>query len=124
MNSDPLIASYFNYLADTYKPSLEQIMEQNFCFNLKLEDYAELSHRSLSTFKRDFMNFYKTTPGKWLSERRVRYAANMIVNTNLSVSQVAFESGFEDLSHFSRVFKKMMGSNPTEYKKTMATANN
>lgn len=124
MNSNPLITSYFNYMADTDKPSMEHIMEQNFCFNLKLEEYAELSHRSLSTFKREFMNFYKTSPGKWLSERRVHYAANMIVNSNLSVSQIAFESGFEDLSHFSRVFKKVMGTNPTNYKKTMAMLNN
>jgi len=97
-------------------------MEKNFCFNLKLEDYADLSHRSLSTFKRDFKQQFNQSPGKWLSQRRVHYAANLVVNSNLSVSQVAFESGFEDLSHFSRVFKEIMGSNPSEYKKSMVTS--
>jgi AraC-like DNA-binding protein len=120
MNCDPVITAYFKNLAETDKPSLEQIMEKNFCFNLKLEDYAELSHRSLSTFKRDFIKVFNQPPGKWLSQRRVQYAANILVNSNLSVSQVAFDSGFEDLSHFSRVFKKLMGTNPTNYKKSLA----
>ncbi len=122
MNSDPVITAYFNRLAETDKPSLQQIMEKNYCFNLKLEDYAELSYRSLSTFKRDFQQEFNKSPGKWLLKRRLHHAANIIVNSNLSISQVAFDSGFEDLSHFSRVFKKMTGSNPTEYKKAMANA--
>ncbi|MCK5701270.1 MAG: helix-turn-helix transcriptional regulator [Cyclobacteriaceae bacterium] len=122
MSTDPLITAYFNTLAKTDRPSLQQIMEKNFCFNLKLEDYAELSHRSLSTFKRDFKHQFNESPGKWLLKRRIDHAANILVNTDLSVSQVAYESGFEDLSHFSRVFKKMMGINPTDYKKSLAKA--
>jgi AraC-like DNA-binding protein len=94
-------------------------MEKNFCFNLKLEDYAELCHRSLSTFKRDFQQQFNESPGKWILKRRVQHAANIIANSNSSVSQVAYDSGFEDLSHFSRVFKKIIGSNPTEYKKSL-----
>ena len=120
MNSDAVLTGYFRHLAETDKPSLEQIMEKNFCFNLKLEDYAELSHRSLSSFKRDFIKIFDQPPGKWILQRRIRYAANLLHNSDMSVSQVAFESGFEDLSHFSRVFKKMMGINPTDYKKSAA----
>ncbi|MCB0627222.1 MAG: helix-turn-helix transcriptional regulator [Saprospiraceae bacterium] len=122
MSCDPLLATYFNRIADSSRPSLHQIMEQNFCFNLKLEDFAELCHCSLSTFKRDFQEHFDESPGKWLLQRRVRHAANLIANTDLSVTQVAFESGFEDLSHFSRSFKKVMGTNPTDYKKSLAQA--
>ena len=118
-NSDTLLASYFMDLTETDKPSLKQIMEKNFCFNLKHEDYAELAHRSLSSFKRDFQQLYNESPGKWLTKRRIRYAANLIVNSSQSISQIAFESGFEDLSHFSRVFKKIMGKSPSEYKKSL-----
>lgn len=118
MDSDPKLAAYFSIISDSSGPSLEQIMEKNFCFNLKLEDYAELCHCSLSTFKRDFQQHYQETPGKWLTKRRVHHAANLISNSNLTITQVAFESGFEDLSHFSRAFKKIMGASPSEYKKT------
>ena len=112
INSDPLLASYFMSLTETNRPSLKQIMEKNFCFNLRLEDYAELAHRSLSSFKRDFQQIYNESPGKWLLKRRVQHAANLIVNSTQSVTQIAFESGFEDLSHFSRVFKKIIGQSP------------
>lgn len=117
MNADPLLAAYFSSIGDAARPHLHQIMEKNFCFNLKLENYAELCHRSLSTFKRDFQEYYQETPGKWLTKRRVHHAAHLIANSNLNITQIALESGFEDLSHFSRAFKKIMGSTPTEYKK-------
>ncbi|MBK8194516.1 MAG: helix-turn-helix transcriptional regulator [Lewinellaceae bacterium] len=95
-------------------------MEKNFCFNLRLEDYADLTHRSLSTFKRDFQQHYKESPGKWLLKRRVHYAAHLIANSSMILTQVAFESGFEDLSHFSRAFKNIMGTSPSDYKKTIS----
>jgi AraC-like DNA-binding protein len=122
MNADPVLTAYFSNIADTARPSLEQIMEKNFCYNLKLEDYAELTHRSLSTFKRDFQQHYNETPGKWLRKRRVHHAARLLANSDLNITQVAFESGFEDLSHFSRAFKKIMGSAPTDYKKSVVKA--
>ena len=117
MNSDPTLANYFSSIAASSGPSLSQVMEQNFCFNLKLEDYAELTHRSLSTFKRDFQGHYHETPGKWILKRRVHHAANLIANSADNLTQIAFNSGFDDLSHFSRSFKKVMGSSPSEYRK-------
>ncbi|MBK7408908.1 MAG: helix-turn-helix domain-containing protein [Saprospirales bacterium] len=122
MDCDPLLAAYFNSVADQERPSVHQIMEKNFCFNLKLEQYAELAHRSLSTFKREFQQQFNESPGKWLLKRRVRHAANLIVNSNLNVTQIAFESGFEDLSHFSRAFKNIMGIPPSDYKKSSLQA--
>lgn len=122
MNSDPMLTAYFNSLTETGRTSLQQIMEKNFCYNLKLEDYAELTHRSLSTFKRDFQQHFNESPGKWLLKRRVQHAAHLIANSNLSFSQVCLESGFEDLSHFSRAFKKIMGNSPSDFKKSVAVA--
>jgi len=119
VSSDPVLAYYFSALTQTDKPSLQQIMENNFCFRLRLEDYAELCHRSLSAFKRDFQQVFNETPGRWIMKRRVERAASILANSNQSVTEVAFETGFEDLSHFSRVFKQFAGKNPTEYKKSL-----
>jgi AraC-like DNA-binding protein len=117
MNSDPSLTSYFSSLTENDGPSLSQIMEKNFCFNMKLEEFADLTHRSLSSFKRDFQQAFNESPGKWLLKRRVQHAANLLSNTDMSVTQVAFESGFEDLSHFSRAFKNTLGISPTDHKK-------
>lgn len=120
MNCDPLLNTYFRSLIAWDKPSLPSIMEANFCYNLGLEEFAELAHRSLTTFKRDFQNHYQESPGKWLLKKRLDYAANLLFSSDLNVTQIAFESGFEDLSHFSRVFKDKMGINPSEFRKIRA----
>ena len=114
---NPELAGYFQSLLKSDAPPLPQIMEANFCYNLSMEEFARLSHRSLSTFKRDFRKFYKQPPGKWLLQKRLEYSAVLLQNPALNVSQVALDSGFEDLSHFSRAFKSRFGTSPAHYRK-------
>ncbi len=115
--NNPELAGYFQSLLKSDAPQLSQIMEANFCYNLGLEDFARLSHRSLSTFKRDFRRRYNQSPGKWLLQKRLEYSAVLLKNPALNVSQVALDCGFEDLSHFSRAFKGKFGMSPANYRK-------
>ncbi len=92
---------------------LQTVMEDNFCYNLKLEDFAKLSCRSLSTFKRDFEKIYKISPSKWLLEKRLNHAKRLMEYENKSVKEAAFESGFENASHFSRAFHDYFGAPPS-----------
>jgi AraC family transcriptional regulator, exoenzyme S synthesis regulatory protein ExsA len=114
---NPQLAAYFQSLLKSDAPPLSQIMEANFCYNLALEDFAKLSHRSLSTFKRDFQKYFNQSPGKWLLQKRLDYSAVLLKNPALNVSQVAMNSGFEGLSHFSRAFKEKFGTSPVNYRK-------
>ncbi|HKX51532.1 MAG TPA: AraC family transcriptional regulator [Candidatus Binatia bacterium] len=114
---NPELAGYFQSLLKSDAPVLSQIMEANFSYNLALEDFARLSHRSLSTFKRDFRKYYNQSPGKWLLQKRLEYSAVLLKNPALNVSQVALDCGFEDLSHFSRAFKEKFGTSPAHYRK-------
>jgi len=116
-HNNPKLAAYLQSLLKSDAPPLSQIMEANFCYNLGLEDFAKLSHRSLSTFKRDFRKYYKQPPGKWLLQKRLDYSAVLLKNPALNVSQVALDCGFEDLSHFSRAFKDKFGVPPAHYRK-------
>lgn len=116
-SNNPELAAYLQSLLKSAAPPLSQIMEANFCYNLGLEDFAKLSHRSLSTFKRDFQKYYKQPPGKWLLHKRLDYSAVLLKNPALNVSQVALDCGFEDLSHFSRAFKDKFGVPPAHYRK-------
>lgn len=119
-NSD--LRSYFcSLLQQPRAITLQQVMEENFSFNLKLQEFARLSARSLSAFKRDFENLYQTSPGKWLLEKRLNHSLNLLTNTGKTVSEAAFESGFENLSHFSRVFRQRFGKPPATIKQ-QATA--
>jgi len=94
--------------------ALQRIMENNFRFNLSLEEYARLSNRSLSSFKRDFQNLYHSSPGKWLLKKRLEHAKILLSNSAKSVSEVAFASGFENLSHFSRSFRHLYNVTPLQ----------
>jgi AraC-like DNA-binding protein len=107
--------SYFCSMMNEPKSvSLERVMQDNYCFNLKLEQYATLCNRSLSAFKRDFQKQFKVTPGKWLLEKRLQQALALLKNRDKPVSEAAFESGFENISHFSRSFKQRFGFSPIE----------
>lgn len=112
------LVSYLKMLTENISPSVPHIMEANFCYNLKLEEFAKMSCRSLSTFKRDFYNHYNMTPGKWLLSKRLDFAKKLLVTQQSSITQIAFESGFKDSSHFSRAFKQKFGTTPSAYRKT------
>jgi AraC family transcriptional regulator, exoenzyme S synthesis regulatory protein ExsA len=94
----------------------KEIMTANYMYNLSLEDYARLCSKSVSSFKRNFNKIFGTTPGKWLLESRLQRAASLLSNSDLTITEVAFESGFEDLSHFSRSFKTRFEISPLKYK--------
>lgn len=112
------LLSYFcSLMHDPQSVSLQRIMEDNFCFNLSLEQYAELCNRSLSAFKRDFQKVLHTTPGKWLLEKRLDHAFQLLSDKSKNVNEVAFESGFENASHFTRAFKKRYHATPSALRK-------
>jgi AraC family transcriptional regulator, exoenzyme S synthesis regulatory protein ExsA len=114
--------SYFcSLMNEPQSLTLERVMHDNYCFNLKLEQYATLCNRSLSAFKRDFLKQFNTTPGKWLLEKRLQQSLVLLSNRGKSVSDAAFESGFENVSHFSRSFKQRFGFSPQAAKSTTAS---
>jgi AraC-like DNA-binding protein len=111
-----LLGYFFYLLQEPQSLLLKRVMEDNFCFNLKLETYAQLTNRSLSAFKRDFERLFQSTPGKWLLEKRLHHAMHLLRNQQKTVSEAAFESGFQSSSHFSRAFKSRFGKRPADMK--------
>lgn len=96
---------------------LTKVMEENFFYNLSLEEFARLSGRSLSSFKRDFKSTYQTTPGRWLTARRLDYSRQLLIGTGATVKEVCYDSGFESPSHFVSAFRKRFGLTPLEIRK-------
>jgi AraC family transcriptional regulator, exoenzyme S synthesis regulatory protein ExsA len=110
------LAAYFRMLSDSEAPPVAEIMEANYRFNLSLEEYARMCHRSLSSFKRDFQTHFQEAPGKWLLGKRLDHSAALLRSSKMNVTEIAFESGFEDVSHFSRVFKDRFNISPMAYR--------
>jgi AraC-like DNA-binding protein len=105
-----------NILFDFQPPgkiNLKAFMEEHFRFNLSLSRFAYLTGRSISAFKRDFETAYHMTPAKWLQNKRLEEAYYLLKEKKYKTSDVYAEVGFEDLSHFSYIFKKHFGINPS-----------
>lgn len=103
-------------LSQQYDP-LQQVMEANCLYHLSLQDYAKMLNLSLSSFKRHFISVYKTTPGQWLQEQKLNHACQLLISTGKPINDIAFESGFENSTHFSHLFKKRFGLSPLKYRK-------
>ncbi len=108
--------SYVNSIIDQDKPPLWQVMEANYMFNLTVAQYARMAQRSVSVFKKDFYEYYHTTPGKWLTYKRLEHAKLLLETSQKNISEVAFDSGFENPAHFSRIFKEKYGASPVQYR--------
>jgi AraC-like DNA-binding protein len=67
-----------------------------------------------------FCKMFKKVTGinftDYLSRVRIEKSKNLLLNRNLRVSEIAFEVGFQSLTHFNRVFKKILGQSPTQYR--------
>jgi Transcriptional regulator containing an amidase domain and an AraC-type DNA-binding HTH domain len=96
--------------------SIAKVMEENISNPVSLNDLAFLSGRSLATFKRDFQAIYNTSPLKWIRSRRLDKAKELLTETDLTVTDICFSSGFENTAHFSKVFKGKFGLPPSEFR--------
>ena len=101
-----------NLINPIKKRNIKEFMKDNYLENLKINDYATLTGRSVSTFNREFKRLYGTTPNKWLIEKRLSKAHGLLRDTNLNVTQVSMEVGYENISHFIESYKKVYGITP------------
>ena len=95
--------------------NLGQFMEHNFRKPLGVEDFAYLTGRSVSSFRRDFRSHYATTPNKWLRQRRMRAAAAALDVAEMSVADLSLSVGYENVSYFIREFRNVNGLSPKQY---------
>lgn len=121
-NYNESLNGYFEVLCRTGKPSLREVMNSNFNFPMTLQEFAKLSGRSLTAFKNDFRKLYGTSPGKWLKKKRLEYSKHLLQHTEKTVTEVVFDSGFQNTSHYSREFKNSYGCSPISYKKSFSEA--
>jgi AraC-like DNA-binding protein len=115
-------SSHLNNDADSSsKRDIRRFMEDNVLKNLSVDDYATLTGRSRSTFIRDFKKLYQTTPNQWLIEQRLNKAKDLLIQTDLNVTQTAFEVGYENVSHFIKAYINTFDITPKQEKSRVMT---
>lgn len=106
--------SYMQSLIIKESSPIRKIVESKIHSNLKLEEIAFLCNMSLSTFKRHFIKEYTVSPGKWLQDRRLQKAKEILEEGKLKPSGIYRDFGYNNLSNFSAAFKKKFGYSPKE----------
>lgn len=94
--------------------AFKKIVESKIHSNLKLGEIAFLCNMSLSTFKRHFIKEYQVSPGKWLQDKRLQKAKEILEIGKLKPSAIYLDFGYNNLSNFSVAFKNKFGCNPSE----------
>ncbi|MDR1023649.1 MAG: AraC family transcriptional regulator [Prevotellaceae bacterium] len=113
LNTDKSFYSSLFDFTEPWKIDILDYLNENYMYDLSMEEIASYTGRSLATFKRDFGRISLLSPQKWLMEKRLTVAYDRICNKNEKVSDVCFEVGFKSLSHFSTTFKRQYGFPPT-----------
>jgi AraC-like DNA-binding protein len=113
------ILELYSYLFTPQKATISEVVESHLYSNLSLDQLAFLAGKSLSTFKREFKRHFDDTPANYIRNKRMKKAADLLVHSSLTVSEIAFQTGFEDPSYFSRLFFQRFNRLPSDYRKSI-----
>ena len=84
---------------------------------IELEKLAEISCLSKDHFIRLFKKGMGTTPLQFVNQKKIEKAQLLLLTEELAVKEIAFRLAFEDYSYFNRLFKKITGMTPQEYRR-------
>lgn len=113
LNTDECFYSSLFDFTEPWKIDILDFLNENYMCNLSMEEIAAYTGRSLAAFKRDFRKISVLSPQKWLIRKRLEEARRKIDGEGKKVSDVCFEVGFKNLSHFSTAYKRLYGVPPT-----------
>lgn len=113
-----------NLINNNEEPSKEILLQkkmtrfiyQNYMHPIKLENIAESANICRSKCCILFKKYVQQSPINFLNEYRVERAKELILNTNMNITEIALNCGFNNLSYFAKQFYKITGKTPKKYK--------
>ena len=104
-------------LRDNHRMKLMlQYIEAHLADAIEITDIAETAGISVSECLRCFKHSIGTTPIQYVKQLRIQRAAELLTYTTLSITEVAIECGFQEMSYFSKTFRQTHGCTPTEFR--------
>lgn len=105
-------ASLFDFVGP-WKIDILEFMNRHYQDQMSLAEMARYTGRSLAQFKRDFARLSDLPPQKWVIEKRLETAHELLSGGDRKVSDVMIAVGFCNLSHFSKIYKEKYGVSPS-----------
>lgn len=93
---------------------IQKFLDENFDKKISLNQLSEIFHYSPSYISRIFHEEKGITISEYLNNIRMEHSKNLLKNSNMTIKEIAFSSGFTNISHFNRVFKKFSQKTPTD----------
>lgn len=123
---DYKILSQYDYKHDTVKQDdqnsisskVYNYLMKNFKRKVSLEEVATHVNQNPTSLCRYFKQNTKKSIFESLNEIRVEYACKLLANSDFTIAQIAYESGYNNLSNFNKQFKKVLGKSPKDYKES------
>lgn len=97
-----------------------QYLVEHFTEDLSHREVAQKFNFSTAAFSRLFKRATRKTYQSFLKELRLGHACRLLADTDATITQIAYESGFQSLSNFNRRFKETYGFAPKEWRKMMS----
>ena len=94
-------------------------INKNYTRQITLDEIASFASMNATAFCRFFKKETGKTFTKYIFDMRIGYACKLLLMNEMSISQIGVVYGFESISHFNKIFRKVSGYSPTEYRKTM-----
>lgn len=116
---EPVLSSAFtaSNSKDTDKiDTVFQFILKNYKNEIYIEEIAEKLNMSIASFSRYFKHHTRKTFSNYVTEIRISHACRLLMENKYSISEICYQSGFENLSNFYRHFKKHTGLIPKEYR--------
>lgn len=97
--------------------AVDQYLRDNYSQEVRLNDMARLVNMSEVSFSRFFMLRTGRNFTDYLTNIRIGHVARLLVDSNKTISEICYECGYNNLSNFNRIFKKIKGYSPTEFRR-------
>jgi len=92
------------------------LIDTQYAHPLDLDELARIANFSRYHFLRAFRRAFHATPHEYLTRKRIERAKELLAQTELTVTEICFEVGFESLGSFSTLFHKLVGWSPSIYR--------
>ncbi|MPS74445.1 MAG: AraC family transcriptional regulator [Chryseobacterium sp.] len=109
-----ILSQLFSPITYTFK----QIIEASLFSQTGIEELANKTNLSLSSFKREFKKIYNDSPANYIKNKRLERGAELLLISNERITSIAFDCGFNDLASFTKSFHNKYGITPTKYRLT------
>ena len=101
---------------NTVEKEMVSYIQQNFTGKILLKEFGEQFHLSEKYISRYFKEHFHITISQYVTYLRLEHAKQLLQDTDIPVTEVAMQSGYQNVSYFIRSFKKTYGMSPLKYR--------